>query len=144
MKTRFVLITLAVVRKNDSIIIGKKVDKPHPWLNGKWHIPGGCVNIGESPEEAVKREMREELGIDIEVGEIIDVGILYSPDWKGKKMYSALIYYECFPLTDKIKPTDDLVDAKWVRGKEIGKYLKEAENVISEGTKKYLDKLGWK
>ena len=40
---------------------------------GKWEIPGGAVEFGEKFEQALKREIKEELDIEIEVGELLDI-----------------------------------------------------------------------
>ena len=41
--------------------------------NGKWRFPGGCIELGETPQEAAIRETKEETGLDVEVGRLIGV-----------------------------------------------------------------------
>ena len=79
----FVLAACAIIRKNDEVLLAKKIEKPHPaGLEGKWHFPGGVVKPGETLEEALRREMREEIGIEIEINELIGVAHTFNPNWK--------------------------------------------------------------
>jgi len=141
----FILAACAIIRKNNEILLAKKIEKPHPaGLEGKWHLPGGVVKVGETLEEALKREMREEIGIEIEINELVGVGNSFNPNWKGKRNYAVLVYFECFPKSEKFRPSDDIVEVKWVKGEEIYKHLKDIERILGDDVKKYLDKLGWK
>ena len=48
------------------ILIGKKREGPHPYgLGGKWHVIGGKVEGSENEEEALKREIKEETGLNV-------------------------------------------------------------------------------
>ena len=54
----------AVIIKDRKILLVKRAINPH---QGKWQIPGGFVESGESLEGGLKREIKEELGVDIEI-----------------------------------------------------------------------------
>jgi 8-oxo-dGTP diphosphatase len=65
------LVVAALVREGTRVLMSRRrADQPMP---GKWEFPGGKVEPGESPTEALAREVREELGCDIEVGRIFEV-----------------------------------------------------------------------
>ena len=61
-------VVTAMIRKGSQVLVGKRPEG-HT-LAGQWEFPGGKIEIGESPEEALARELQEELGIEAEIGEI--------------------------------------------------------------------------
>lgn len=69
--------------------------------NGKYHLPGGGVDLGEDPQEAVVREVREESGILVTSPRLIDANsTLYTWENLGKPqtfthVHSLLLYYAC-------------------------------------------------
>ena len=67
MKT--VKVVAAVIRNGDRIFA---TQRGYGDLKGGWEFPGGKVEPGETPQEALKREILEELETEIEVGELID------------------------------------------------------------------------
>jgi 8-oxo-dGTP diphosphatase len=60
-------VTAAILMKDGKVLIAQRAEDQK--LGGKWEFPGGKVEFGETPEECLKREIKEELGIDIEVNE---------------------------------------------------------------------------
>jgi 8-oxo-dGTP diphosphatase len=66
-----VVVAAAVVIEERRVLLSQRKAGTH--LAGAWEFPGGKVEAGEDPREALKRELREELGIDVQVGEIVDV-----------------------------------------------------------------------
>jgi 8-oxo-dGTP diphosphatase len=68
---RTVLVAAAIVLEQERVLVTQRKAGTH--LAGAWEFPGGKVEAGEDPREALRRELREELGIDVQVGEIVDV-----------------------------------------------------------------------
>jgi 8-oxo-dGTP diphosphatase len=82
------------IKKNDTVLLGCRPEG-HA-LAGKWEFPGGKIELGETPEQALKRELKEELDIDADIGAIRlanthaynDRGVILLffdvPFWKGE------------------------------------------------------------
>lgn len=69
MKT--VVVAAAVMIEQDRVLLSQRKAGTH--LAGAWELPGGKVEAGEDPREALRRELREELGIEAIVGEVVEV-----------------------------------------------------------------------
>lgn len=54
-----------ILNKKREILLTKRIEPAFPQWNGKWGIPGGHVEFGENPNEALHRELKEELGIEV-------------------------------------------------------------------------------
>jgi 8-oxo-dGTP diphosphatase len=66
-----VLVAAGVIIERGRVLLTRRKAGTH--LGGAWELPGGKVLAGEDPREALRRELHEELGIDVAVGEIVDV-----------------------------------------------------------------------
>ncbi len=65
----FIDVTAAVIWKNEKVLIAQRAPGEH--LETFWEFPGGKIEKGETPEQCLKRELFEELGIDVKVGPFI-------------------------------------------------------------------------
>lgn len=105
-------VTAALITQEDKVLIARKrVGKP---LAGYWEFPGGKVEPGETKEACLIRELKEEMGIDIEVGTYVGVS---EYDYGDKVV--ALHGYTAELLKGKIQLTDHDT-YEWV---EVGKLL---------------------
>lgn len=81
-KKNWIPVVAGILKKDAKILIGQRPE--NHTLAGLWEFPGGKIELGETPEEALARELNEELGIEAAVGELKlacshsygDVGIL--------------------------------------------------------------------
>ncbi len=94
-------IAAAILVKDNLILIAKRksTDRVAP---GKWEFPGGKIEAGETPEECVKRELKEELGIDVSVNGLFAQNthcyegfgtiqlLAYWTEWTGDRMIPAV------------------------------------------------------
>ncbi len=66
-----------IINKDDQILIAKRASHQHQ--GDKWEFPGGKVEEGETPQQALQRELKEELGIDIKsANQLIEIKHQYS------------------------------------------------------------------
>jgi 8-oxo-dGTP diphosphatase len=70
-RVRTVIVSAAVVLRDRRVLLSQRKGGTH--LEGAWEFPGGKVEAGEDPRAALVRELREELGVDATVGDIVCV-----------------------------------------------------------------------
>ncbi|MER7010920.1 NUDIX domain-containing protein [Saccharopolyspora sp. NPDC000359] len=87
------------------------VKRAHEPASGKWSLPGGRVEHGESDRSAVQREVREETGLSVTVGEL--VGRVLRPAPKGTY---EILDYSCWTNEHTLCAGDDAADAIWADG----------------------------
>ena len=107
----------AIVIQNDRALVVRRATEP---LKGQWSIPGGMLELGEKLREGVAREVREETGLDVEVGEVLDVFDSIFRDADGRAQYHyVLIDFLCRPIGGELLASSDVDDAKWVSSDEL-------------------------
>lgn len=82
-----------------------------PPCEGCWDVPGGFVDVDEHPEDALRREMREELGVETEVGAFVGVFMDRYGEDDGDSTLN--LYYEASVAAGTIRPASDVVEAAW-------------------------------
>ena len=109
-----ILVAAAVVREGGRILLTRRMQDAH--LGGYWEFPGGKVEAGESPEDALVRECREECAIDVEVLDILDVTFHRYP---SKDV--LLLFYECRRTAGEVTHVGVAAHA-WVLPSELDRY----------------------
>ena len=60
-------VTAAIILHKNQVLAARRA--PHKHMGGYWEFPGGKIELGETPEQSLARELSEEMGITVQVGE---------------------------------------------------------------------------
>jgi 8-oxo-dGTP diphosphatase len=131
-KPTWIPVVTGVLRKGSQVLVGKR-PAGHT-LAGQWEFPGGKIELGEQPREALRRELQEELDIEAEVGDLKltwthsypDVGIL-------------LIFFEVQFWKGEPKAAHH-TELRWVSFDELAKLdIPEANRKLLPMIKKFIE-----
>lgn len=109
-----IVVAAAVVIADGRVLLTRRAEGQH--LAGLWEFPGGKLEAGESPEQAVVRECREECGIEVSVGRILDVTHHRYPE---KDI--LLLFYRCALVSGDVQHLA-VADHAWVVPGALGEY----------------------
>jgi len=102
----------ALICYQDRILVAQR--KAQDSNGGAWEFPGGKVEPGETPEQALRREIQEELEIDIQVGKLIESREFITPS--GKKIRLSLFATEAQSQDFHLHEHDQ---ARWVNPQDL-------------------------
>lgn len=123
----------AVVVRDGKALIIKRAHEPR---KGEWSLPGGLLELGESLQDAVRREIKEETSLDIDVGPIIETFDRVHRDELGQIRYHFVIVdFVCWSREGEAVPGSDAEAVAWVAAGEVGRYCVNAHaaEVLAKG-----------
>ncbi len=131
-KDHIVTSVVAVIINDDREVLLTKRNVPP--FQGEWVMPGGKIDLGEPIIRAIEREVMEEVGLQVEVVDLLDVFEHVTP---GDENYHFIIlYYRCRPLFCDIRHNQDEVEeARWVAQQDLAAFK------MPEGTRFILGKV---
>ena len=106
----------AVIVEDGRILLVKRANEPNRL---KWSIPGGLVNAGETLAEALKREIKEECGLEIDVGDVACVSEEVFLENGEIKFHYVIIDFYAKIVGGELRVGSDALEAKWVHFDEI-------------------------
>jgi 8-oxo-dGTP diphosphatase len=123
----------AVIIESGQVVLIKRRFEP---LAGQWSLPGGTLELGETLEAGTAREMREETGLVVQVGPVIEVfdRIMFD-DEKRVRYHFVLVDYLCWPMSGELRAGSDVEDAVFAAREALPRYglTAKAQAVIERG-----------
>jgi ADP-ribose pyrophosphatase YjhB (NUDIX family) len=107
------VVVAVLVQSNEKYLLAKETLE-----SGKdfWIVPGGKVEFGEEIEATARREIKEELGIDVELTEFLGFKEIIRPQFD---YHTVIFFFSGKPLTNNIKTDSKLKEAKYFSIEEI-------------------------
>jgi 8-oxo-dGTP diphosphatase len=92
------------------------IRRGRPPFEGRWALPGGFVEIGETTQAACAREAKEETGLEVEIVRLHGV---YSDPKRDPRGHTVAVVYHCRPIAGALAAGDDAAQARWFAPAEI-------------------------
>ena len=107
----------AVIVRDKQVLLIRRAHEP---LKGEWSLPGGAVELGETLEAAIRREVLEETGLVVEVLDTVKAFDRISRDDTGRVRYHyVLIDFLCRVTGGSLACATDAIEARWATATEL-------------------------
>jgi len=125
----------AMVIKDEKILLVKRGVEPN---KGRWAIPGGMLKLGETMQECAAREILEETGVTVAIGECVYVFDLIERDEAGKvKFHFVVVDFTALYVEGVPQGADDAEEAGWFAPEDLN------DLPVSQITLKALHSIGF-
>lgn len=122
----------ALIFEDGNLLLVERAKEP---LKGYWSLPGGIVEAGEKLEDAIRREVLEETGLEVEPLSMFEIFERIIPDAEQKAEYHyVLIDYLCRPVGGKLQAASDVSRVAWVSERNLRDYR------LTEGTLSVIER----
>ena len=110
----------AVIVRGDRALLIKRGHEPR---KGEWSLPGGLLELGESLADAVQREIREETGLDVALGPVIETFDRVHRDDQGRiRFHFVIIDYVAWSDVGEAVAGSDAEAVAWVQASDLDEY----------------------
>ena len=116
MKTEFA--SKAIIIKNEKILLLRK-SKDDPVSGNRWEFPGGRIELGESPEECLLRDVKEETGLEIEIVKPLKAWSFFP--FTNNETQLVGVTFLCCHISGEAELTEEHTEFKWLAPEEIAR-----------------------
>jgi 8-oxo-dGTP diphosphatase len=112
----------AVIFHENQVLLIQRGQEP---LKGEWSLPGGALELGETLQQGIRREVLEETGLEIEPQQIIEIFDRIVRDESGAvRFHYVLVDFLCRVTGGRLCCATDAADARWLRREELNAHSK--------------------
>lgn len=108
----------AVIVDADRILVLREAEYDEGTNKGKWDVPGGRINAEEPILDGLRREVMEECGLEVEIGEVLAVHENFSVI-KAEDCHIIRVFYQVKPLSNKVILSGDHDKYEWMQKGEF-------------------------
>jgi 8-oxo-dGTP diphosphatase len=119
-----------LVRHGDDLLLAQRAKEPH---RGMWVLPGGGIHAFETIAEAARREIREETGLQVELGAPVGVLEIVRPP----NEHRVIFYNWAIPVGGDLRPASDVSALRWVTREQLQSLD------LTEAVRDVLIEVGW-
>jgi 8-oxo-dGTP diphosphatase len=113
----------AVIVDHGRVLLARRARAP---LQGRWSLPGGVVELGETLRAAAEREALEETGLMVKAGDVLEVLDRIIPGENGRIEYHyVLVDFLCECVGGELRAGADALEAAWARPEELERFQLE-------------------
>lgn len=124
----------ALIVQDGRVLLVKRGVEP---FKGYWDIPGGFLEAGEHPLDGMLREVREELGLEVRVKQLLGVYVDRYAIENGNEIFTLNHYYIVEPVSSELRAADDVSEFRWFALNELTEQMAfEHEQVVLDDLRK--------
>jgi 8-oxo-dGTP diphosphatase len=124
-------VVAVIINDQERVLLTRRSTSP---FKDMWVMPGGKIDLGEPIAVALKREVDEEVGLEIEVSDLIGVFEHVTPG--EENCHYIILFYRCSPLhTEIVYNAGEVSEVAWAASQELAQYR------MPEGTRYILNKV---
>jgi ADP-ribose pyrophosphatase len=107
----------AITFREGKVLLARRA---HPPSEGRWSVPGGMIELGETIQNAAQRELHEECGVEIETDEVVNVADNIVLNESGRiRFHYVVIYLLAHHVSGEAHPNSDVSEVRWVTAREL-------------------------
>jgi 8-oxo-dGTP diphosphatase len=134
-QTKQLTVFVGICIKNKKLLMTQRFDPDCPEAHLKWELPGGKCEFGETPEEAIIREFREETGVAVDAVSLYPLVYTHYWNYRDATQQTFVFVYKCKFLKNLVRQPDKKIrDVQWIPLSNVLKYdlLQGTETILKQ------------